>query len=189
MEQDLADFTIAGYTCSFARLRVVDCLTVNWNYQKLYTQYPMEASKFWNLINLFTTESWSWIAGTIFMVVLTLKISTFAGRKLGLKTRTEEITLVPYRSLILFSSDMYFYSLKSKSLGYNFWPQVKQMMICSRRDSPTISNLPFGPFLVESFCRFLAPTGAQGVTIFVSPTDENLSRVLSLHPLGFKKIN
>ena len=72
----------------------------------------MEASKFWNLINLFTTESWSWIAGTIFMVVLTLKISTFAGRKLGLKTRTEEITLVPYRSLILFSSEMYFYSVK-----------------------------------------------------------------------------
>ena len=64
----------------------------------------MEASKFWNLINLFTTESWSWIAGTIFMVILTLKISTFAGRKLGLKARTEEITLVPYRSV--FSSDL-----------------------------------------------------------------------------------
>ena len=66
----------------------------------MYTQYPMEASKFWNVINLFTTESWSWIVGTIFMVILTLKISTYAGRNLGVKTGTEEITLVPYRSKI-----------------------------------------------------------------------------------------
>ena len=66
----------------------------------MYTQYPIEASKFWNLINLFTIESWSWIAGTLFMVILTFKFSTYVGEKLGVKTRSEEIILVPYRSVI-----------------------------------------------------------------------------------------
>ena len=100
MEQDQADFTLHGYTCSFARLTVVNCLTITWNNNMLYTQYPMEASKFWNLIGLFTPESWSWIIGTLFMVVLTFKISTHIGKKIGIQTNSEEIILVPYRFVI-----------------------------------------------------------------------------------------
>ena len=97
VEQDRADFTVYGYTCQFARLRVANCLTINWNYQRLYTQYPMEASKFWNLLGLFTPESWSWIIGTLFLVISTFKISTYMGKKLGIETRSVEIILVPYR--------------------------------------------------------------------------------------------
>ena len=99
MEQDLADFTFFGYSCTFQRMRVANCLTMKWNHRKMYTQYPMEASKFWNLLNLFTTESWSWIAGTLSFVILSLKFSTYIGKKLGIQTQSEEITLVPYRSV------------------------------------------------------------------------------------------
>ena len=57
----------------------------------------MEASKFWNLLGLFTPESWSWIIGTLFLVISTFKISTYMGKKLGIETRSVEIILVPYR--------------------------------------------------------------------------------------------
>ena len=98
VQQDLADFTVPGYGCSFARMADVNCArAVNWNQLKLYTQFPMEASKFWNLLNLFTPESWSWIAGTILTLILTLKISVHLGAKLGMKTKSVEIILVPFR--------------------------------------------------------------------------------------------
>ena len=105
VEQDLADFTFFGYSCTLERLRVANCLTNKWNHRKMYTQYPMEASKFWNLLNLFTTESWSWIGGTLSIVILSLKLSTYVGKKLGIPTQSEEIILVPYRfvTFILFT--------------------------------------------------------------------------------------
>ena len=43
-------------------------------------------------------------------------------------------------------------------------------------------------FLINSFdfdfLEFLAPTGAQGVTIFVRPCGSNLSRAVNLHHSG-----
>ena len=65
----------------------------------MYTQYPMEASKFWNLLNLFTPESWFWIIGTIFVVVLSLQVSAYIGKKLGIRTQSIEVCLVPFRSV------------------------------------------------------------------------------------------
>ncbi len=67
----------------------------------MYTQYPMEASKFWNLLNLFTPESWFWIIGTIFIVVFSLKFSAYIGKKMGIRIASEEICLVPFRSVIV----------------------------------------------------------------------------------------
>ena len=57
----------------------------------------MEASKFWNLINLFTPESWMWIFGTIIVVVISLQFATYVGQKLEVQTGTAEIVLLPYR--------------------------------------------------------------------------------------------
>ena len=90
--------TLPGYTCSYSRLTVSNCAPAfNWNYLRLYTQYPMEASKFWNLINLFTPESWMWIFGTLLLVVISLKFATYVGQKLEVQTGTAEIVLLPYR--------------------------------------------------------------------------------------------
>ena len=98
MEQDQGDLTLPGYTCSFPRLTVANCApAINWNYYRIYTQYPPEASKFWNLTNLFTPESWMWIFGTIFIVVISLKFATYVGQKLGVETGTKEIVLLPFR--------------------------------------------------------------------------------------------
>ena len=101
VQQDRADVTLPYYSCSFARLSVVNCRPSTVDRIHMYTQYPMEASKFWNLLNLFTPESWFWIVGTIFVVVLSLKMSAFIGKKLGIRTQSIEICLVPFRSVIV----------------------------------------------------------------------------------------
>ena len=103
MEQDQGDLTLPGYTCSYSRLTVANCApAISWGYQRFYTQYPMEASKFWNLVNLFTPESWMWMFGTMFVVVVSLKFATYLGQKLEEKTGTEEIVLLPYRFFNIF---------------------------------------------------------------------------------------
>ena len=101
VQQDRADVTLPYYSCSFARLSVVNCRPSTVDRIHMYTQYPMEASKFWNLLNLFTPESWFWIVGTIFVVVLSLKMSAYIGKKLGMRTQSIEICLVPFRSVIV----------------------------------------------------------------------------------------
>lgn len=103
VQQDRADVTLPYYSCSFARLSVVNCRPSTVDRIHMYTQYPMEASKFWNLLNLFTPESWFWIVGTIFVVVLSLKMSAFIGKKLGIRTQSIEICLVPFRSVTVLS--------------------------------------------------------------------------------------
>ena len=99
MEQDKADVALPNYSCSFARLAFTNCREAAWDTLSMYTQYPMEASKFWNLLNLFTPESWSWIVGTIIIVVFSLKFSAYIGEKMGVRATSEEICLVPLRSV------------------------------------------------------------------------------------------
>jgi len=64
----------------------------------------------WNLAKLFTPTSWMWSFISIGLAVMSLKLATFIGTKLGLSTFTEEITLFPYRIRILspFATDSIF---------------------------------------------------------------------------------
>lgn len=62
-----------------------------------WTRYPIERSKIFNLVNLFSPESWIGTFVSITLMVISLKIATYIGVKLGLDTATEEIILFPLR--------------------------------------------------------------------------------------------
>ena len=74
------------------------------SYQPLYffSRYPQETTVLWNLKNLLTPGSWFMYFMTIICIILYIKLSVYVGKKLGLNTITEEITLVPFRCLEYF---------------------------------------------------------------------------------------
>ena len=63
----------------------------------IYTKYPSETNKIYNIINLFTPTSWMWTYISISSIFLGLKLATWVGTRLGLQTCTEEIILFPLR--------------------------------------------------------------------------------------------
>ena len=63
----------------------------------IYTKYPSETNKIYNIINLFTPTSWMWTFISIGSIFLGLKLATWVGTRLGLQTCTEEIILFPLR--------------------------------------------------------------------------------------------
>ena len=76
----------------------VNCLPST-SYDALYffSRYPVETTILWNLKNLLTPTSWFAYFITIVIVITSLKISCYIGKRLGLNTVTEEIALVPFR--------------------------------------------------------------------------------------------
>ena len=89
------------------------------SYQPFYffSRYPQETTVLWNLKNLLTPGSWFMYFMTIICIILFLKLSVYVGRKLGLNTVTEEITLVPFRCLEYFVfSDLVDFILFSRVL-------------------------------------------------------------------------
>ena len=64
-----------------------------------YSRYPQKTTMLWNLKNLLTPGSWFMYFLTIICIILCIKLSVYVGKKLGLNTFTEEITLVPFRCL------------------------------------------------------------------------------------------
>ena len=73
------------------------------HYQPFYffSRYPQKTTKLWNLKNLLTPGSWLMYFMTIICILLFIKLSVYVGKKLGLNTFTEEITLVPFRCVEL----------------------------------------------------------------------------------------
>ena len=63
----------------------------------IFSRYPLETTKLWNLKNLLTPGSWFAYFITISFVIISLKLSCYVGVRLGLNTITEEIALVPFR--------------------------------------------------------------------------------------------
>ena len=86
--------------CTHERSTVVQC-NPGIQYFPVYywSRYPLELSKLWNLKNLLTPVSWFVYLITIMIVLFVLKLSVNVGMKLGLKTFTEEISLVPFRCM------------------------------------------------------------------------------------------
>ena len=65
-----------------------------------FSRYPLEKTKFWNLIYLFTPESWMWTFISILTIILVLYLARKIAVKLGLsEDSTEEIILFPLRFL------------------------------------------------------------------------------------------
>ena len=106
---------VFGFSCSLERMGVALCLPSIANQPfYIFSRYPLEKTKLWNLINLLTPTSWFWTFLSILLTVVILKLSTLVGTYFGLPTTQQEITLVPIRSVtILKVKDIY--SLKGRS--------------------------------------------------------------------------
>ena len=63
----------------------------------LFSRYPLETTKFWNLTKLLSPRSWMWTFVSIITIVLMMKIFTKVGVGLGCDTSIQDITLVPFR--------------------------------------------------------------------------------------------
>ena len=71
--------------------------SIVYGHYHLWTRYPTEITKIWNIANLFSPTSWIWSFVSIISIVACLKISTFVGTKYGLQTCGYEIVLCPLR--------------------------------------------------------------------------------------------
>ena len=73
-----------------------------YGHEYLFTRYPLETTKFWNLVYLFTPEAWMWTFISILTIILVLYLARILSEKLGLSgDSTEEIILFPFRFLKL----------------------------------------------------------------------------------------
>ena len=89
---------MTGFACTYERNKVALCppavLYQPWYF---FSRYPLETTRLWNLKNLLSPMSWFAYLITIISVIISLKLSSYVGRKLGLNMVTEEIALVPFR--------------------------------------------------------------------------------------------
>ena len=77
-----------------------NCLPYVYGYDYFFTRYPLEKTKFWNLIYLFTPASWMWTFISIFTTVIVSYLARIISVKMGLSgDSTEEIILFPFRFL------------------------------------------------------------------------------------------
>ena len=87
-----------GLKCTYGISKVALCPpAVAYLPYYFYSRYPLETTRLWNLKNLLTPMSWFAYFITIISVIMSLKLSCYFGRKLGLNMVTEEIALVPFR--------------------------------------------------------------------------------------------
>ena len=93
-----ADLAIFDFAVNNGRIKVAHFLpAVGYQPKYWWIRYPLETTKMWNLIYLFTPTSWMWTFLSIASIVITFKIFSIIGTRLGLNLLTEEITLFPFR--------------------------------------------------------------------------------------------
>ena len=74
------------------------CVPFVYGHEYFFTRYPLEITKFWNLVNLFTPASWMWTFISIFTIVLCLYLAMTLSVKMGLSSDSrEEFVLIPFR--------------------------------------------------------------------------------------------
>ena len=93
-----ADLALQGFTVNYGRIKVTHFLpSIGYQPRYWWTRYPLETTKMWNLIYLFTPTSWMWTFLSIASIIVSLKIISMIGKRLGLNVLSEEITLFPFR--------------------------------------------------------------------------------------------
>ena len=93
-----ADLAVRGFAVNYGRIKVANFLPpVTFKPQYWWTRYPLETTRMWNLIYLFSPASWMWTFLSIASIVISLKIVAVFGTRLGLNLISEEITLFPFR--------------------------------------------------------------------------------------------
>ena len=99
------DFVLGQYILhSSACGDIIDsnCVPIIYGHEYFFTRYPLETTKFWNLVYLFTPEAWMWTFISILTIILVLYLARILSEKLGLSgDSTEEIILFPFRFLKL----------------------------------------------------------------------------------------
>ena len=92
------DLAVFGFALNLGRIKVAHFLpAVGYKPHYKYTRYPLETTKMWNLIYLFTPTSWMWSFLSIVSIVISLKMFNMIGTRLRLNLLSEEITLFPFR--------------------------------------------------------------------------------------------
>ena len=117
---------MAGFACTYGRRKVALCPpALAYLPYYFFSRYPLETTKLWNLKNLLTPVSWFTYFITIISVIISLKLSCYVGRKLGLNLVTEEIALVPFRCEN-FKNKYFLFSCDSDLSGTNVRLSVHQ---------------------------------------------------------------
>ena len=97
IEKDNADLAGFGFGCSYERSQVVLCSpAIMYTPNFIFSRYPAETTRIWNLFNLLTPTAWFWTIVSICLSASVLKFFTYAGTHLGIDTGSEEITLFPF---------------------------------------------------------------------------------------------
>ena len=97
IEMKKADLAVQGFAVNPGRIKVAHFLpAVGYQPQYWWTRYPLETTKMWNLIYLFTPTSWMWTFLSIASIVVSLKIASMIGARLRMNYMLEEITLFPF---------------------------------------------------------------------------------------------
>ena len=63
----------------------------------IFTRYPPEISKMTTLIRIFTPLVWFLVFLSVLVIVAFLKFGAYLGKKYGVRTANQEITLYPLR--------------------------------------------------------------------------------------------
>ena len=92
-----ADLAVAGYACTRQRLAVAHCQVTGFSPNYFWSRYPIETTKFWNMLELMDPPSYFFTWATLTAVVVVMKIMTKYGMRLGLTSATSEIICVPFK--------------------------------------------------------------------------------------------
>ena len=92
-----ADLAVRSFKFNHGRIKVTHFLpAVGYKPMYWWTRYPLETTKMWELVNLFTPASWLWTFLSIASIVVSLKIASMIGAQLRMNYMLEEITLFPF---------------------------------------------------------------------------------------------
>ena len=98
IESGEADLTMPGnYACTRQRMAVAHCQVLTFEPYYFWSRYPIETTKFWNMLELMDPPSYFFTWATLTAVVVVMKIMTKYGMRLGLTSATSEIICVPFQ--------------------------------------------------------------------------------------------
>ena len=95
---DEADMAVSGFGYNYERGKVVSLPpAIGYKPYYIFTKYPSETTKVWNLIKLLTPTSWFWTFISITLSASMLKLFTYVGIQIGCGAASTDVTLVPFR--------------------------------------------------------------------------------------------
>ena len=99
---DKADMAVIHFSCHANMDKNHFCLpAIVYVPYYFFTRYPLETTKVWNLVKLLTPTSWIWTFSAIISIVVMLKSFTTIGTYLGCNTSVQDVTLVPFRYVVV----------------------------------------------------------------------------------------